>query len=402
MRSSCDILAGREMRIERIEIHVTDLTTRLQRQRSTGSYDTGAPGTLLGKPVLAKIFAEGVIGYGQIRPLAPHHAMPDTYATMISMIKEVCGPRLIGQRIFDVETIHALFDTLAPANYMARAVLDTALYDAIGKAVGRPVYDLIGGLSQPRIPLEWSISMAADRKKMVGDAQRALHEFGINVLCMKAGHSDGWREDVRNFEAIRETVGPDVTLGLDANTGWTVHETLQVLRALQDLRVDYLEQPVKRHDLAGMAAIRRAAMGVPLMADEACLSIQDAHAIVAAEAADVLCIKLYKHGGITPARKIAAIAEAANVKINCGGLAVLSQLEAAAGAHFYASRPAAQVMPAGEFIFGLGVIGPDPLVPDTDFVIKDGHVTPPSGPGLGITVSEQALKAHTLLSEIVQ
>src|SRR3546814_18845090 len=120
-----------------------------------------------------------------------------------------------------------------------------------------------------------------------------------------------------------------------------------------------------------MAAVRRAANGVPLMADEACGSIKDAYARVSAEAADVLCIKLYKHGGITPARKIAAVAEAANVKINCGGLAVLSQLEAAAGAHFYASRPAEHVMPAGEFIFGLGIIGPDPLVGDTDFTIRD-------------------------------
>ena len=116
----------------------------------------------------------------------------------------------------------------------------------------------------------------------------------------------------------------------------------------------------------------------------------------------MLCIKLYKHGGITPARKIAAIAEAANLKINCGGLAVLSQLEAAAGAHFYASRPAEHVMPAGEFIFGLGVIGPDPLVPETEFLVKDGHVWPPSGPGLGVTVDQQALEAHTLLKEVVQ
>ena len=174
------------------------------------------------------------------------------------------------------------------------------------------------------------------------------------------------------------------------------------LRALQDQRVDYLEQPVKRSDLRGMAAIKRAATGVPLMADEACGSIHDAHALVAADAADVFCIKLYKHGGITPARKIAAIAEAANLKINCGGLAVFSQLEAAAGAHFYASRPTEHVMPAGEFIFGLGVIGPDPIVPETDFVVEDGHVQPPRGPGFGITVDERALDAHTLVKEIVQ
>jgi L-alanine-DL-glutamate epimerase-like enolase superfamily enzyme len=389
------------MRIERIEIRVTDLKTRLQRQRSTGPYDTGAPGALLGKPVLVKIYAEGIVGYGQIRPLAPHHSMPDTYATMISMIKHVCGPRLIGQRIFDVEGIHALFDSMAPANYMARAAVDAALYDAIGKAANQPVYNLIGGLAQPRIPLEWSISMAADSKKMVADAERALHEFGIRVLCIKSGHPDGWQQDAKHFRAIREAVGTDVTIGMDPNTGWTVTDTLQALRALQEHRVDYLEQPVKRYDLAGMATIRRAATGVPLMADEACLSIQDAHAIIAAEAADVLCIKLYKHGGITPARKIAAIAEAANIKINCGGLAVLSQLEAAAGAHFYASRPAEQVMPAGEFIFGLGVIGPDPLVPETTFTVKDGHVTPPSGPGLGIKIDERALDTLTLLRETV-
>ena len=391
------------MRIERIEIRVTDLKTRLQRQRSTGPYDTGAPGALLGKPVLVKVFAEGVIGYGQIRPLAPHHAMPDTYATMISMIKEIWGPRLIGQSIFGVETIHALFDNLAPANYMARAALDAALYDAMGKVLRQPVYNLIGGLAQSRIPLEWSISMASDPQKMVADAERALHEFGIRLGCcgIKSGHPDGWPQDAKHFRLIREAVGVDVKIGMDPNTGWSVTDTLQALDALKDHRVDYLEQPVKRHDLAGMAAIRRAGTGVPLMADEACQSIHDAHAVIAAGAADVLSIKLYKHGGITPARKIAALAEAASIKINCGGLAVLSQLEAAAGAHFYASRPAEHVMPAGEFIFGLGVIGPDPLVPETDFVVEDGHVAPPHGPGLGITIDEKALDELTLLKETV-
>jgi muconate cycloisomerase len=106
------------------------------------------------------------------------------------------------------------------------------------------------------------------------------------------------------------------------------------------------------------------------MADEACGLIQDAHALIAAEAADVLCIKLYKHGGITPARKIAAIAEAANIKINCGGLAVLSQLEAAAGAHFYASRPAEHVMPAGSSSSALASSAI--AVPETDFICRTG------------------------------
>ena len=118
--------------------------------------------------------AEGIVGYGQIRPLAPYHVMSDTYASMIAMIKDVCGARLLGRSIFDVEGIHAIFDTLAPANFMARAAFDIALYDAIGKAAGRPIYNLIGGLCQERIPLEWSISMASGvRPEEDGGRRRA-------------------------------------------------------------------------------------------------------------------------------------------------------------------------------------------------------------------------------------
>jgi L-alanine-DL-glutamate epimerase-like enolase superfamily enzyme len=389
-------------RIDRLEVYVTDLTMRLQRMRSTGAYDTGAMGQLLGKPVLLKLFAEGIVGYGQIRPLAPHHSMSETYGSIITAITEVYGPKLLGQRIFDIEKITAEFDLAGPFNFNARAIIDHALYDACGKAVGQPVYNLIGGLCQERLPLEWSISMAADVGKMVADAQRAVDEFGIKVLCIKAGHPEGWRKDRQHLAAIREAVGDDIVVGLDPNTGWTVAETIQALEGMESYRVGYLEQPIDRNDLAGMAEIRRAAKGVPIMADEALGSIQDARRIVEARAADVLCIKLYKHGGITPARKIAAIAEAANIKINCGGLAVQSQLEAAAGAHFYASRPAKQVMPAAEFIFGLGILEPDPIVPETDFIIKDGHVTPPSGPGLGITVDDKALEACALRKDVLQ
>lgn len=387
------------MKIERIELRVTDLSERLQRMRSTGAYDTGAPGALIGKPVLVKVYAEGVVGYGQIRPLAPHHSLPDTYASMFAAIREVCAPKLVSKRVCDIEQITAELDRIAPFNFMARAALDHALYDAFGKAVGLPVHALIGGLCQPRIPLEWSISMADDVGRMVDDARKAVDQFGIRVLCMKAGHPKGWREDAKNFRAIRRAVGDDISFGMDPNMGWTVSDTLLALRDLQPDRVDYIEQPIDRRDLTGMALIRASGCGVPLMADEACGSVRDAYDIALANAADVLCIKLYKHGGITPGLKIAAIAQAANLKINCGGLAVQSQLEAAAGTHFYASRPADRVMPAGEFIFGLGVNGDDPLVPETDFRVRDGMVTVPTGPGLGVTIDERVLDRLTLLKE---
>jgi L-alanine-DL-glutamate epimerase-like enolase superfamily enzyme len=237
---------------------------------------------------------------------------------------------------------------------------------------------------------------------MIADAERAVKEFGIRVLCVKAGGRAGWREDVKNFIAVRKAVGPDVAIGIDPNEGWTVAETIRAVREVAPCRPDYLEQPVKRQNIAGMAAIRRETAGVPLMADEGVMTLADAYALAKADAVDAFCVKLYKMGGLRAAKKIAAVAEASGIQLNIGGLAVLSQLEAAAGAHFYASSPERHVMPAAEFIFGLGVAGPDPLVPDTDFVIKDGHVIPPSRPGLGIPVDERAVERYTLKREVVK
>lgn len=163
----------------------------------------------------------------------------------------------------------------------------------------------------------------------------------------------------------------------------------------------YIEQPVARRDLEAMAEIRRAADGVPVMADEALFTVQDAYALARARAVDAYCIKLYKLGGITPAKKIAAVAEAANIQLNCGGLAVQSQLEAAAGAHYYASTPASRMMGAAEFVMGLNATAKDPLCPESDFVLRDGHVDVPRGPGLGVAIDEAALKKCTLLYERV-
>ncbi|MBI3938561.1 MAG: hypothetical protein HY323_16430 [Betaproteobacteria bacterium] len=390
------------MKIDRIEVLVTDLPIRLQRETSSGAYDTGPSGSVLGKPVLVKVHADGVTGYGQIRPISPGHFMPDTVHSMFGAIAEIYGPRLIGKDLLDTESVLTMFDLSLPANANARAALDHALHDAIGKALNLPVHKLLGGLCQSEIPLEWSVSMAADPRKMVKDATRAMKNFGIRVLCLKAGGRGGWQQDVKNFITVRKAVGDDVVIGIDPNEGWTVSEAIRTVSAVAPYGLGYLEQPVKRQNIAGMAAIKREMNGIPLMADEGVMTLADAYALAKAEAVDAFCIKLYKMGGLRQAKKIAAVAEASGIQLNIGGLAVLSQLEAAAGAHFYASSPARQVMPAAEFIFGLGILGPDPLVPETDFVIRNGHVAPPGGPGLGIAVDERALKRCTLKREVIQ
>ena len=388
--------------IDRIEIFVTALTTRVQRIFSSGSYDTGPLERVLGKPVLVKIHADGVTGLGHIRPISPGHFVADTTQSVVAAIKEVYGPALLGKSIFDIEAINEIFTLRLNGNPAARATLDIALYDAVGKALKTPVHNLIGGCCQPRIPLEWSVSMADDVAVMIAEAKRAVDEFGIRVLCLKMADRRGWRRDVKNFEAVRKAVGKDVMIGIDPNAGWTLADALSAIAEIRKMDLGYIEQPIERRDLAGMAEIRRAAGGVPVMADEGIFTLQDAWALAQARACDAYCIKLYKLGGITPARKIAGIAEAANIQLNCGGLATQSQLEAAAGAHFYASIPAARMMGAAEFVLGLNAVSKDPICAESDFVLRDGHVDVPRGPGLGIELDEAALKKHTLLHEVVK
>src|SRR5262245_53793455 len=205
--------------IDRIEIFVTALSARVQRIFSSGSYDTGPAEQILGKPVLVKIHADGVVGLGQIRPISPGHFVADTTQSVVAAIKEIYGPALLGKSIFDIEGAQEIFDSRLAGNPAARAVLDIALHDAVGKALKVPVHNLIGGCLQPRIPLEWSVSMADDVATMVAEAKRAVDEFGIRVLCLKMADRRGWRQDVRNFEAVRRALGESIMIGIDPNTG---------------------------------------------------------------------------------------------------------------------------------------------------------------------------------------
>ena len=126
------------MAIDRIEIFVTDLPGRLQRRTSSGAYDTGPKGSLMGKPVLVKLHADGVTGYGQIRPTAPGRFMADTVHSIVGAITDIYGPRLLGKELGDLELAWSMFDRSLPVNNNARALLDHALHDALGKSLGVP------------------------------------------------------------------------------------------------------------------------------------------------------------------------------------------------------------------------------------------------------------------------
>lgn len=389
------------MKIESIDIRITELPVRVKRIFSSGSYDTGPAEQLLGKPVFVSINAEGVQGHAQIRPISPGHFVADTAHSVVSAIEHVYAPLMIGRRISDMEAIDDLLTSRLAGNPAARAVLDIVLHDALGKALGIPVHDLIGGRCQDEIALEWSVSLADEVEIMIEEARKAVEEYGIKVLCLKAAGRGGWRRDVENFAAVRRAVGDGIVIGVDPNTGWTIPETISAMAAMREFDLGYMEQPILRRDVRGLAEIRAKACGVPLMADESLFTIQDAAELAQARAVDIFCIKLYKVGGLLPARKIAAIGEANGIQINSGGLAVASQFEAAASAHFCATIPARRTFGAAEFAFGVGPKGPDPLVAEGAMSITDGAVRVPTGPGLGLTLDPKALERMTLRRVVV-
>jgi L-alanine-DL-glutamate epimerase-like enolase superfamily enzyme len=393
---------GGFMRVDRVELFVTDLPARLRRRSAGSGSDTGEPGDVMGKPVLVKVFADGLVGYGQVRPTGRNHWLPDTSLSVVATLRDYYGPLLLGADITDLERLWTEFDRTLPGNGPARAAIDFALHDLIGKAYGVPVHALLGGAARPEIPLEWSVSLSESVEDMVHASVDVIERYGISNFSLKAGGPAGWRQDVRMLGAVREALGADVTIGLDANMAWTVGETIRAINAMADFDVSYVEQPIHKTDFVGLARVRSAINGVALIADEPIIALHDVLRIVRADAADAVCIKLAKIGGIRQARKMTTIAEAARIQVNVGGAAVMSQLEAAAIAHYYASVPAQHMLDGAEFVFALAGVLADPLVPETDFAIRaDGHVAVPTSPGLGIRVDDNAVKELALVSEVV-
>jgi L-alanine-DL-glutamate epimerase-like enolase superfamily enzyme len=234
---------------------------------------------------------------------------------------------------------------------------------------------------------------------MVEEALKGVQKYGVRIMCLKAGPSSRWEQDIEVFHAVRAAVGPDVEIGIDPNEGYDLPTAIKVLRALESDRVAYVEQALPRQDLEGFRVLRGRA-GVPILLDESAITLADAHRAVHASACDGLVLKIWKSGGIMGACRMATIAEAGGVGVTVGGVAHGSILEAAACAHLYSSLHAPAL--AAEFALGLNVVDQDPVARQPEgFFLVDGRTTVPGGPGLGVeidmaAVEEIALSRHAI------
>ncbi len=306
-------------------------------------------------------------------------------------IDDYLGPQLVGREPFDIEALMDLIDYRE--NSCAKSGIDLALHDLVAKARGVSVGDLLGGSKRARIPVAIEIAGGSPEDM----ANECLKYMKMNVRAFKPKIGSIPEKDAERLRAIREAVGPDVSLRADANRGYSPEEAIELCRLAEkhDVGLELLEQPVEAYDLPGLARVRNA-VDILIEADESCFSPHDARAIVRAGAADVLNIKIAKAGGLGNAMKIAAIAEEAGLQCVLGtgfgtGVKIAAKLHLAAAIRDFTG--------AVEFT-ELGLHGPL-LKGDADRALalpldEDGCMPVPEGVGLGVELDEKQVAGITV------
>ena len=326
--------------------------------------------------------SDGATGVGEASPVG---AGSQAEVEAIAALLIATAPLLTGLPVEEaLNSLSAHGSTGSPrADSTLAFGLETALYDLIGKARGLSLAALLGG--NPR-PVVVNATIAVDDvAEAVRQASAAVAQ-GFTCVKVKVGGTTP-EGDEALLEAVRKAVGPGVTLRADANGAWNASDAIARLARLERFNLEYVEQPVAPEDVAGLAAVRRAA-SIPIAADEAVVDVDSARKLLDANAADVLVVKPASVGGLVAGAAIMRLA----TERGCRSV-VTSSLESgvgiAAALHLAAlgplDMPACGLATANLLDHDLRTA---PLVP------VNGTLTVPSGPGLGVEVDMAALEKY--------
>ena len=228
-----------------------------------------------------------------------------------AVIERVFAPLLVGRELqasspLDcIAGIDRLLDQAAAHNWFAKSALEMACWDLLGKAAGKPVYELLGGACRP-LAIRSRFSMGAYDVPRARARAAELVEQGFDTVKVKVGGP--LADDVARVRAVREVIGASRALVIDANCGWDADTAIAALEELRDCRLAVLEQPTPDGDYDEMARVRRAAEGVKVMADDMCFNLVHAQELVRNEACDLISVYPGKNGGIRKSRAIAEYA----------------------------------------------------------------------------------------------
>ena len=268
----------------------------------------------------------GVCGYGEAPPTAA--ITGDTNGSISCSIKTRIAPALIGRDVSELQDILFALDHCIVGNGSGKAAVDIALHDLWGKLHNQPLYKLWGG-TERSFATDYTISLNQP-EEMVCDSLEAVRE-GYSALKVKVGND--FLLDMQRMQAIRDAVGKEVVLRVDANQGWNAKEAIRTIKYMEDkgLNIELVEQPVPYHDIDGLKRVTDSVDTV-ILADESVYTPRDALKLIALRAADMLNIKLMKSGGLGGALKICAMAESAGMECMIGAM-MESSVSVTAAAH---------------------------------------------------------------------
>ncbi len=338
--------------------------------------------------VIVRIEADdGTVGWGEAA--AAPTMTGETTASMMAAVAHLT-PVLLEREADDFAGAAAAMDAAMYGNGGAKAAIEIALHDLVGRATGRPLHALFGALRRRRMPLlavVGSDDAAADLREAEARYAQGYRAFKIKVgLAAPEADAHRTRGVCMALKARARQQGEACLVSSDANQGYSGDAALRYVRALGECGLDFFEQPVSAHDLDGMARIAAAAPALWIGADEGIHSLDDIERHCERKAARGVSLKAIKLGGLRPLFAAGQLCERLGMRINISCKTGESSIASAAAAHVAAVVP--------EIAWGLTVTSPG-LAEDvvtTPLCVDNGHVTLPDGPGLGVEVDERRVR----------
>ena len=337
--------------------------------------------------VLVRVRTEdGLEGIGEgITPGGPWWG-GESVETIKVMIDTYLAPLLIGEDATRTGYLLQKMDQVAAGNLFAKASIEMACYDLLGKSLDVPLCDLLGGPIRESLPVAWALGAGGEVKANIAEAQEKLDanlhsRFKVKVRAVEAD------ADVERVAQLSKALGEEARLIIDPNGSWDEVTAMRLLPRLAEAGVSLLEQPLPRWNLDGMARLVEMNL-VPIMVDEGMYSVQDALTVVERRAAHVFSLKIPKSGGITRTNKTAAVAEAAGIRC-FGGTTLETSVGTAACLHLYCTIPN---LSEGCELFGPLLLADDVVEEPVEY--RDFRAWVTRGPGLGVSLDEEKVKRY--------
>ncbi len=369
---------------------VSEVTTILVQLPTRRTHKWTGLSEPIGRYVLVRMTdGEGRVGWGEAPALKEWGGEFGRYfgespAIVKTVIENYLAPAVAGVELGDACGLHQRMDAVIKGYPYAKAAVEFAFYDLSARALGVPVFMLLGGRARSRIPVTHSIGLLGV-EEAVAEAAKVAAE-GVRTIKIKIGVDP--KRDVEIVAAIRGAVGDAVDLCVDANEGYaTPGEAVQTIRQMEKYRLKYVEQPVM--GIERIAEVARA-IDAPVMADESAWNAHDVIQIIEKRAADIVSIYTTKPGGLYRAMEVAAVCRAAGIICNVNGsvetgIGNLANIQLAAAAPAVVLSCVVPVSTPAEFQTGQigGIYYTDDLIA-APMMLVDGGIEVPAGVGMGI------------------